>query len=214
MATSESSGERREIQSSLQSIIDSADGWLKRLRKREQRVRLASSFLTTILVFAILAVSSILSLALTGQIKNFGPPPPEFFPLIGASALAALGSGVAAYYLLKRRHERELHELALIISEMKKEGASLGALSFADKIVSILPELVRKRGQDALLFGVAAFILSLFIFRFPPVAVLIAIIVWYFTRRETSKTYAMEIERLEKQKIDFEQRKKDFADTL
>jgi hypothetical protein len=219
MAEAENSSERNRIQSSLQLILESAEGWLERLRKREQRVRLASSFLTVILVLAILAISSIFALALTGQIKNFGPPPPEVFPLIGVSGAVALGSGVAAYFILKRKHERELKELASIISRMKQEsqasiGATEGALSLAERIVNMLPELVRKRSQDALLFGVASFFLSLLLFRFPPLAVLIGLIVWYYTRRETRKTYMSEIDRLEKQRIAFEQRKKDFTETL
>src|SRR2546425_12568504 len=48
---------RQEIQFSLKSIVESSDKWLGRLRGRESRVRLASSFLTTILVFVTVGAS-------------------------------------------------------------------------------------------------------------------------------------------------------------
>ena len=44
--TENDSNRRQEIQSSLNSIVESSDKWLERLRRREFRVRLAGSFLT------------------------------------------------------------------------------------------------------------------------------------------------------------------------
>jgi hypothetical protein len=217
----EDPNERKEIQSSLRSIVESADNWLKRLRTREFRVRLASSFLTTILAFAIFGISSLIYLITVGQltIPPHVPPPPEFFPLIGLSGLAALASGIAAYFFLKRKHEAELKDLDSLVSEMKKEnegnaGAIERALSLTDKIIAVLPELVRKRRQDSILFGVVAFILAAALVRFPPVALLIGVIVWLYFRNENSKTYEREISRLAEQRKAFEQRKKDFLETL
>ena len=50
-STAEDPSRRQEIRSSLKSIVETSDKWLERIRKREARVRVASSFLTTILVW-------------------------------------------------------------------------------------------------------------------------------------------------------------------
>jgi hypothetical protein len=220
MASTEDPTRRREIQLGLKSIVESSERLLANLRKREWRVRVASSFLTTILAFAILAVSTLILLFTQGQLKTFGPPPHQFFPLLALSGLIALASGVLTYFFLKRKHEAELKDLASLIAQMKKEnetngvGSTENALSLADKILAILPELVRKRRQDSLLFGVVAFILSAAIIRFPPVALLIGVIVWLYFRHENRKIYDQEISRLQEQKRVFDQRKKDFLETL
>jgi Flp pilus assembly protein TadB len=142
---------------------------------------------------------------------------------LGAAFLAGLISGFATYFLLKRKHEAQLTELSSLITEMKKieekanggggEGITETALSLADKIVTLLPEIVRKRDQDSLLFGVAAFVVALFGGNFA-VAILVGVIVWLYFRYEFRKTYEQEISKFEEQKRVFEQRKTDFIETL
>lgn len=211
---------RREIQASLKSIVESSDSWLVRLRKREQQVRLASSFLTTILAFVIFAVSALIFLFAEGDLRGLGHPPPQVFPLIGLSALVSLGCGAVTYYFLKRKHEGELKDLSSLVSQMKKvdEGSIVGitedALSLAEKILTILPIVVRKRSQDALLFGVVAFILGSIVFHNPLGGLIVALGVWLYFRHETGKIYEKEISKLAEQKKQFEQRKKEFIDTL
>lgn len=220
MASAEDPILRQEIQSSLKSIIESADKWLERLKKRQFRVRLATSFLTTILIFAAIGASVLIFLFTRGLLTNFGPPPRQIFPFIGLSALFALICGNATYFFLKRKHDAELKDLSTLISQMKKvnEGSVVGitedALSLADKIVTLLPELVRKRSQDSLLFGVVAFILGGVFTRNPIAGVIIGVVVWLYFRHETRRTYQQEISKLEEQKRVFEQRKKDFIETL
>ena len=94
------------------------------------------------------------------------------------------------------------------------EGITGDALSLADKIVTLLPELVRKRNQDSLLFGVVAFIVAALVGRNIAVAILVGAMVWLYFSYETRKTYEQEISKFEEQKRVFEQRKKDFIDTL
>jgi hypothetical protein len=165
-----------EIVSSLESIVESADKWLGRLRARDFRVRLASSFLTTILVFVIFGASALIILSAQGKLTGpIGPPPRQFFPLIGLSGLVALAIGTIVYFFLTKKHEGELKELASLVATMKEKNVNQEdftvtdrALELADKITAILPDLVRKRRQDSLLFGVVAFILTLVIVHFPP----------------------------------------------
>jgi len=93
------------------------------------------------------------------------------------------------------------------------EGISETALSLTDKIFTLLPEMARKRDQDSLLFGVAAFVFALFGGNFA-VAILVGVIVWLYFRYEFRRTYEQEISKFGEQKRVFEQRKKDFIESL
>ena len=94
------------------------------------------------------------------------------------------------------------------------EGITEDALSLAEKIMTLLPELVRKRDQDSLLFGVVAFIVAGIVGSNLAVAILVGAMVWLYFRYETTKTYEQETSKFEEQKRIFEQRKKDFIATL
>ena len=233
MGSSDDSGQRKEIQLSLNSIVEISDKWLGRLRTRESRVRLASSFLTTFLVFAAVGSAVLVFLAIKygfQYLTTLLQHPNLVFSLISAAGLAGLISGFATYYLLKRNHEAQLHELSSLITEMKKkmeedqkqkktnggrgEGITEDALSLAEKILTLLPEIVRKRNQDSLLFGAVAFVLAEVFGGNFAVAILVGVIVWLYFRYETRKTYDQEISKFEEQKRIFEQRKKDFIETL
>lgn len=231
MDSAEDSRRRQEIQSSFKSIVESSDKWLGRLRRRESRVRLASSFLTAILVFVAVGagiLGFVVSqygwpyLVVLFQNRNLA------YSLASTVVLAGLISGFSTYFLLKRKHDARLKELSSLITEMKKieeeqqnkanggggEGITEAALSMADKIVMLLPEIVRKRSQDSLLFGVVAFIVAAVLGRNLAVAILVGAMVWLYFSYETGKTYEQEISKFEEQKRVFEQRKKDFVETL
>src|SRR5215212_3434265 len=222
--------QRQEIQSSLNSIVESSDKWLERLRRREFRVRLAGSFLTGSLV--LVAVGA----AILGFFLSQGEDIDAFFEqqslafqflLAGAAAIAGLISGIATYFLLKRKHDARMKDLSSLIAEMKKktneqqknanvggEGITKEALSLAEKIVTVLPELVRKRKHDSLLFGAVAFIVTNVVVSNFVVAIIVGVLVWLYVRHRTKKTYEHEMSKYEEQKRVFEQRKKDFIDTL
>ncbi len=226
---------RQEIQSSLKSIVETSDSWLGQIRKREFRVRLATSFLTVVMgFFAIIAVV-LGSLVARNGIGYFQTLVQQHVVQIGAAALVALLgaiiSGVVAYYLLKRNDEARLRELSTLVAQMKKkiaeedqaekssapiegEGITESALSMADKILTLLPELVRRRNQDSILYGIVAFILTGFIGRNFPAAILVGVIVWIYFRYEMRKSYDQEIAKIDEQKRVLEQRKQDFLATL
>ena len=232
--TENDSNRRQEIQSSLNSIVESSDKWLERLRRREFRVRLvAGSFLTGSLV--LVAVGA----AILGFFLSQGEDIDAFFEqqslafqflLAGAAAIAGLISGIATYFLLKRKHDARMKDLSSLITEMKKktneqqqsnanvvgggEGITKEALSLAEKIVTVLPELVRKRKHDSLLFGAVAFIVTNVVVSNFVVAIIVGVLVWLYVRHRTKKTYEHEMSKYEEQKRIFEQRKKDFIDTL
>src|SRR5437016_14170247 len=114
---------RQEIQFSFKSIVESSDKWLERLRRRESRVRLASSFLTTILVFVTVGAS-----VLGFVVSQYGWPYLTVlfqdrnlaYSLAGTVLIAGLISGFATYFLLKRKHDARLKELSSLIIELKQ----------------------------------------------------------------------------------------------
>jgi len=231
--TENDSNRRQEIQSNLNSIVESSDKWLERLRRREFRVRLAGSFLTGSLVLMAVGAAAIL-----GFYLSQGEETDDFFEqqslafqfsLVGAAAAAGLISGILTYFFLKRKHDTRMKDLSSLITEMKKktneqqqnnanvgggEGITKEALSLAEKIVTLLPELVRKRKHDSLLFGAVAFIVTNFVISNLVVAIIVGVLVWLYVRHRTKKSYEHEMSKYEEQKRVFEQRKKDFIDTL
>lgn len=230
--TEKDSNRRQEIQSSLNSIVESSDKWLERLRRREFRVRLAGSFLTGSLVLMAVGAAAILGFYLSQgeEIDDFFEQQSLAFQfsLAGAAAIAGLISGIVTYFLLKRKHDARMKDLSSLIAEMKKktneqqnnanvgggEGITKEALSLAEKIVTLLPELVRKRKHDSLLFGAVAFIVTNVVVSNFAVAIIVGVLVWLYVRHRTKKSYEHEMSKYEEQKRVFEQRKKDFIDTL
>jgi uncharacterized membrane protein (DUF106 family) len=230
--TEKDSNRRQEIQSSLNSIVESSDKWLERLRRREFRVRLAGSFLTGSLVLMAVGAAAILGFYLSQgeEIDDFFEQQSLAFQfsLLGAAAAAGLISGILTYFLLKRKHDARMKDLSSLIAEMKKktkeqqknanvgggEGITKEALSLAEKIVTLLPELVRKRKHDSLLFGAVAFIVTNVVISNLVVAIIVGVLVWLYVRHRTKKSYEHEMSKYEEQKRVFEQRKKDFIDTL
>jgi multisubunit Na+/H+ antiporter MnhC subunit len=249
MANPEDLGRRQQIQDSLKSIVESSDKSLGDLRKREARVRLASSIFTAILgalvvgagVMAFFVVQGHLYTYFQGPNQPMSGAPPELtraFGTAGGSAIAAgLICGFGTYFLLKRKHGAGLKEISSLIMEMKKKigenqqaqkntsvdsanntgagkGITVDALSLADKIMALLPEIVRKRNQDSLLFGAIAFVIAAIVGHNAAIAILVGAIVWLYFRYETKKKYEQEIAKLEDQKKLFEQRKREFLETL
>ena len=234
--TEKDSNRRQEIQSSLNSIVESSDKWLERLRRREFRVRLAGSFLTGSLVLMAVGAAAILGFYLSQgeEIDDFFEQQSLAFQfsLVGAAAAAGLISGILTYFFLKRKHDTRMKDLSSLIAEMKKktneqqqqqqnnanvgggEGITKEALSLAEKIVTLLPELVRKRKHDSLLFGAVAFIVINVVISNLVVAIIVGVLVWLYVRHRTKKSYEHEMSKYEEQKRVFEQRKKDFIDTL
>lgn len=233
--TENDSNRRQEIQSSLNSIVESSDKWLESLRRREFRVRLAGSFLTGSLVLMVVGAAAILGFYLSQgeEIDDFFEQQSLAFQfsLLGAAAAAGLISGILTYFFLKRKHDTRMKDLSSLITEMKKktneqqqkknnanvgegEGITKEALSLAEKIVTLLPELVRKRKHDSLLFGAVAFIVTNIVISNLVVAIIVGVLVWLYFRHRTKKSYEHEMSKYEEQKRVFEQRKKDFIDTL
>ena len=118
--TENDSNRRQEIQSSLNSIVESSDKWLERLRRREFRVRLAGSFLTGSLVLMAVGAAAILGFYLSQgeEIDDFFEQQSLAFQfsLLGAAAAAGLISGILTYFFLKRKHDTRMKDLSSLSS--------------------------------------------------------------------------------------------------
>jgi hypothetical protein len=225
MDSSEHAGQRKDIELNLRSIIENSDRWLGRIKKREFRVRLASSFLTTILVFTVVGGSFAGYLTIQGQFGALLQQPVLAEAVAGTVLLIGIISGILAYFLLKRKHEARVKELSSLIAEMKKVEADQrqtesggviteDALYLADKILTLLPAIVRKRNQDSLVFGAVAFIIVEVFGGNLGVAIVAGATAWLYFRYQFRKMYEQEMFKFEEQKRVFEQRKKDFMEAL
>jgi hypothetical protein len=235
--------QRQEIKSSLNSTVEIADRWLKRIRRRQLQVRIITTLLTIFLVFfgtlifdAIILVFSANLVSMSGPTigSNFNnyivQHPGILFSLVGPAFLTAPISGIVVYLLLRWRHNSQLKELASLTTQMKKkledydrqqikspisdQGFIEYSFSLMDRILTLLPEIVRKRNTDSLLFGVVAFILGSIVANSGGVGLVVGVLVWLYFRHETKKSYEREIAKFEEQKKIYEKRKNDFLETL
>jgi len=214
-----------DIRVSLDSIIGISERWLSFLSRRQKRVRLAQAFLTTVLV-CVGSVAVVLAVILEQGSLAFFPAHPGTTLIFLASLLSAGGiCGVAAYVLLGRRENPKLGELSELIARTKAtrgtdgeveedtRGITGSALLETEKILELLPQLVRTRNQDSLLFGLVAFVVASVLAR-PPIGILVGVIVWLYFRYETNRTYDRQLSKIEEQKRIFEQRKEEFLRNL
>jgi hypothetical protein len=209
----------KQIESNLDSIVQIAEKWLRRLKRRRHQVRLATAFLTTLVVFFGFAGFTFGYILEEYSFAFFLGHSVIILTLLGLIALASLLSGVVAYFLLGRNQDAKLEDLSNTVNEIKKrEAESKGVMTadvlvLAEKIMTLVPELVRKRNQDSFLFGLLAFVLTVIPAK-PPLALLIAVLVWLFFRYEMNKDYEKEVAKFEEQRQLFEQRKQEFLQTL
>jgi phosphate/sulfate permease len=220
METPDGSDEQKQILKSLGSIVDISERIVHRLRVRQSRLWIVSSFLVGMLVFGVL-----LSIAIGLLVPSYDPSDIRaYFDTHSSSAtlfallvLSGLSSWLVAYLLLRRRKNPELEELSALIAKMKEKdenkGTTESALSLTEKILALLPKVVRKRNLDSFLFGITAFILASLVAR-PALGILVGAIVWLYFRYEMNRTYEREIAALQEQERIFEQRKKEFLESL
>ena len=218
MSSTPDSNLQADILSSLNAIIDIAQRWSIYLRRRQSRVRVAKALLTGTLVFLTSAAIMVASILTQYSPEYFDQNRSFLLTILGSVALVGVISGGVSYHLLGRRQDTRLEELSDLVQRMnnnnENRNTAESALSLAEKILGLLPELVRKKDQDALLFGIVAFNLTIILARSPGIAVVVGIAVWLYFRYESNTIYDREIAKLEERRKIFEQQKKDFVETL
>ena len=237
--------QQQAIQSSLRSIVETAESWLKRLKRRQLQVRLITSLVTLVLVFFATLILGALALVisanlistssstLTANFNNYIQHHPNVLYAIGLPAfLTAPIGAIIVYFVLRWRQGSRTKELSSLISQMKKRleeydrrqkkhssseqegGLVEDAFSLTDQILTVLPEVARKRSLDSLLFGLGAFILALLVAQNLGIALIVGVAVGLYSTYETKRSHEREIAKFEEQKRNYEQRKDDFLATL
>jgi len=223
---SDASNNHEDIRLSLDSIIGISERWLSFLVRRQRQVSLAKAFLTAILVWTG-TVAVVLAIVLEQDSLAYFTAHLGITLIIFASLLTVGGiCGGAAYMFLGRKGNPKLKELSDLIARTKAkrsvggEGESTGAQEIAgsalletERILELLPQLVRTRNQDSLLFGIVAFVVASILAR-PPIGILVGVIVWLYFRYETNRTYDRQLSKIDEQKRIFEQRKEEFLRNL
>src|SRR5262249_34363440 len=122
-----------------------------------------------------------------------------------------------AYGKFGDKDDPQLVSLREVVLGMKSSARGMSITSDAllevDRMLELLPTLVRKRGHDSLLFGVLAFVVASIIAR-PPIGIIVGVIVWLYFRFETNKTYDNQVSKLEQQKRAFARKKDEFLKDL
>jgi hypothetical protein len=229
MENSDYNKKRQQIQSSLAWIVESSDKWLVRLRRQERRVRLAGSLLTASLCSLAVGTGALVYQIVQGHLyvyfqqPNFGmaPPPAQVaiaFAIAGGLALiGALAAGPVTYLLLKLKHTRRLQGISAMVTEMKDklaqqttgtvtatekdQGLTENTLAMADRIMTVLPQLIKNRKHDPVLFGAAASVIAAIVTKNPVAAIIAGVLVWLYLRHRITKSYEQEILELERQRL-------------
>jgi hypothetical protein len=210
---------KQQVDSNLDSIVDTAERLVASFRERDRRTRIARS-LTIGLLGCAVTLTIVFAFLVTDYFSEYfnSHPTVNGALFVGIAAVSWLGCAAVAYLLLNRRTNQRLEELSALTRQIKKdreaETTTENALSLAERVIGLLPDIVKKRTEDSLLFGFLAFIVTLLISRFPPVAILAGVGVWLFFRYATDRSYQREIARFEEQKLAFERRKKEFIESL
>ena len=229
MATSANAQNHDDISTSLNSIIEISERWLTSISRRQRQVRYAQALLTTILIWiggfgVLLAIAGRDSLV--DSTISF-----EFKLIVLATSLLVSGiCGAAAFVALGRRPNQKLREISELIERTKaarstqddsgataSQGVAGNAILETDRMFELLPNLVRTRNQDSLLFGMVAFIVTALAIHgdeASPVAIVVGVAVWLYFRYEIRRTYERRDSNLEEQKKIFEQRKEEFLRNL
>jgi len=217
MASPDKTALGQQIEANLDSIVGIAEKWLSRLRRRRKQVKLASAVLTTLLVLVGLAAVTFGYIMYNFSVSFFPNHPILIITLLGIVAITAIASGVLSYFFQGRKQDASLNELANLISRMKQRNVQgvtgPDVLAMTEKILTLLPEVVRKRNKDSFLFGILAFVITVLPAKLP-LAILIGVLVWLYFRYEMNKGYDKEISKFEEQRKQFEQRKQEFMETL
>jgi len=207
-----------DVSTGLDSVINISEGWLAFLRRRQDHVRIISSLLTGLIIWSIIAGATVGILITTYTPYYIIHNRFLVLMLFGIYAVVGAFGVMACYIILSRKKSPDLDELSILIAEMKYANGDIkltaNALAAAEKIIEILPKTIRKRNQDAVLFGVAAFILSVIIVHFLPIDIIVGIGVWLYFKHELDKSYSKGVSQLEEERKLFEKKKREFIDSL
>ena len=205
------------MMASVEAIGRISARWSDYIRRREQHLVLAKSFLYGGLVFFVMVSALVAYVVSEYDLAYFIAHRDAFTPYFETSLILGLATLLGSYFILGRRTRSRIGELSDLVDQLKggKEGheEAWKALAATKKMLEVLPEVARPRSQDALVFGLIAFVIATILAR-APIGVLVALAVFLYFRYEGRRTYETELSRLEEQRKIFEEKMQTFAQTL
>jgi hypothetical protein len=197
-----------DINSSLDSIIQSSIQWLRYLEKGQRDERLTNAILAAILVpfFAFL-----LNIVPALRLWTWLPWSEWYLFVLFYLALAILGGSMV--FLIQRRRKGPYAAMISRVSSLgrNKDTITSDALAVIDEMLALMPEIKRKRTDQALGYGILAGILTLWT---GPVAIAIGVAVWLYFRYEFMQDYREEAARFREWKQRFDAGKDAFISSL
>jgi len=177
-------------------VILASERWYNRLVDDEKGGRALTGVLCGLLVFLasiiVIFVSDETPYNLTNYFIQYGNT--LYFEIsIGASF-----AGGILYYALTARRKSNYEDLSRLIGQAKAEPTPERLLSLAIQISSLLPKVKQGRYDDALLYGVLSFLLTIFLF---PWCFIVGLVVWLYFRHEASSEYNREQARFDAWKL-------------
>lgn len=156
----------------------------------------------------------------------------QFFLLTTIIPFLLLGpiAGLLTYFYARKSytkrfvlHKKTLQGLAKTVKEQKVKEANVveKTLRLVDQISRWMPKLLRYKGDEALGYGFAAFLVVAFVSLLfsassvgLPISLLVGVIVWLYFRYEKRKEVEGQIQELKNWKQKFEEGKRAFLETM
>jgi hypothetical protein len=218
-----------EVSSSLTEVFSYIDRCMNYLIKKSREEAMWLGFLSAAVVFLIGVVGVVIANFLTEMsATNYFIEHPEFRVIYSAS-LISLGSlvGLATYFWAKKKYTKEYVPWKKTLAELKykfaggnSEGENLieTTLKLIDQTNLWLSDVMKYKSQEALTYGLFAFLITALVSMHSnigiPIAIVIGTIVWLYFRYEKRKEASEEIQKFKAYKEKFEEGKDSFLKAL
>ena len=228
-ATPELTGARDEAFSSFLEIFNSLERLINYLMEKGRDEAGWFGFLAGMLVlfFGVIGLLVVNLLADMYATRYFIEHPGSGIFYLSFLLALSLPVGLIAYFLAKKRYTQEylpwkdtLQDLRKTITEKKAEEARVleKTLQLIDQASVWLPNLMRYRSEEALTYGLVAFLLTALVSANSPIgmpiALLLGVMVWLYFRYEKRKETNQQIKELRDWKQRFEEGKDNFLKSV
>ena len=204
-----------EVDSSIKTLVDVCERWISYLRNRRGQELRSNATLIGLTVWAAVIAGIFVSNASLYPVTMYLVNHQELVaPFLAIVSLTSLLVGVSSYFVLRRDKRKGFSELSDVVARIKgDQNVSENALSLVDKLLAISPQVLGKRQEDALLYGLVAFVLAAFVAGVP-ISIFVGAGVWLYSKYEMNREHDQETSRLQEWKRKFEQQKNSFVQSL
>jgi len=220
---------RDEIFSSLFEIFNNIERLINYLieKRRDEAEWLGALVGILVWFFGVIGVVIVNLIADTYATKYFIDHPGSNLIYFGFLLALSLPLGLITYFHAKKRYTEEyipwkntLHGLKKAVTQKKAEETSIieKTLQLIDQTSAWLPDLIRYKSEEALTYGLAAFLLTALVSANSPIgmpiASLIGVMVWLYFRYEKRKETDQQIKELKAWRQKFNEGKSNFLKSV